>query len=144
MMEKLNLIDIFHKYGIEVAEDESVVLNVIHALYTFLKDKAPERLAKDEKSILLEIQPDLLGLFDKDVDIETFIGHCFSLYDQTLEISKYGIVMYDKMYSIRTDGSDEQIILCFNGGTLRRMFEDLPPYAMDNSLAELIQNSIIQ
>lgn len=144
MMEKLNLIDIFHKYGIEVAEDESVVLNVIHALYTFLKDKAPERLAKDEKSILLEIQPDLLGLFDKDVDIETFIGYCFSLYDQTLEISKDGIVMYDKMYSIRTDGSDEQIILCFNGGTLRRMFEDLPPYAMDNSLSGLIQNSIIQ
>lgn len=100
-------------------------------------------MAKDEKSILLEIQPDLLGLFDKDVDIETFIGHCFSLYDQTLEISKDGIVMYDKMYSIRTDGSDEQIILCFNGGTLRRMFEDLPPYAMGNSLAGLIQNSIM-
>lgn len=142
-MKTIDLIHIFHKYDIEVAEEEAVVLHVIHALYTVLNEKCPERMAKDEKIILLEVKPELLQWFDEDVDIENFIGYCFSLYDQTLEISKDGIVMYDKMYSIRTDGSDEQIILCFNGGTLKRMFEDLPSYDMPDKLFELIQNSII-
>lgn len=143
-MNDLNLIDIFKKYDIEANEEEIVVLNVIHALYTTIKNSVPELLSKNEKSILLEVKPELLHKFGEDGDIEQFISCCFSLYDQTLAISKDGIVMYDKMYSIRTDGSNEQIILCFNGGTLKRMFEDLPPYEMDDSLMQMIQISIIK
>lgn len=141
-MDNLNLIDIFQKYDIEVNDDEAVVLNVMHALYTAIQNRVPELLTKYEKSILLEVKPELLSKFSESDDIELFIAYCFSLYDQTLAISKDGITMYDKMYSIRTDGSDEQIILCFNAGTLKRMFEDLPPYAMDDLTMQMIQISI--
>lgn len=138
----MNIASHFAKYDIQIHPEEKVVLDVMQALYIFLKIHRPESFLKQEKMVKLDVDPSLLARFDSNLPMDEFIGCCFSLCSQTLSINRQGSIIYDKLFSLRTDGTDEHIILCFNVSTLVAVMDGLEPCCLTADLESALSLAV--
>lgn len=139
----MNIASHLAKYDIRIHPEEKVVLDVMQTLYIFLKIHRPESFLKQEKIIMLDVDSSLLSLFDDSLPMDEFIGYCFSLCNQTLSINRQGSIIYDKLFSLRTDGTDEHIILCFNVSTLVAVMDGLEPCGLTADLESALSSAVV-